>query len=129
MKTKATQNLYSAQLLINNGQYTTSVHCSYYAVFQYMKYMLSETDRNPIPLSVQNTNNNISSHEYIIQEIGLRINDNKKNRKFEQKVRNLKNERVQADYYATSFSDLESLDCIDKAKGLITDLKTFFGNI
>jgi len=129
MKTKALQNLNSAQLLINNKQYTSSVHCSYYAVLQYMKYMLCTTDKNPIPLSVQNSNNNISSHEYIIQEVAIRINDNQQGRKFAQKVRDLKKERVQADYFETAFSDTESLDCIDKAKGLITNLKTFFGNI
>ncbi len=32
----------SAQILINNKQFTSSVHCSYYAVFQYMKYVLAK---------------------------------------------------------------------------------------
>lgn len=43
MKTKAQSNLVSAQNLISCKQYTDSVHCSYYAVFQYMKYMLAHT--------------------------------------------------------------------------------------
>lgn len=54
MKTKAQSNLVSAQNLISCKQYTDSVHCSYYAVFQYMKYMLAHTDRRPITLEDQN---------------------------------------------------------------------------
>ena len=51
MKTKALDNLASSQLLINNRHYTASVHCSYYAVFQYMKYMLAHTNNRPVSYS------------------------------------------------------------------------------
>lgn len=130
MKTKANDNLYSAQLLINNKLYTTSVHCSYYAAFQNMKYMLANTPNNPIPLATQDSNTGYCSHEYILLEVKNRLNisPNEK-RKFVDEVRYLKKERVDADYKTRKFSDLESLDCIDKAKGIITKLKTYFGNI
>ena len=52
MKTKALDNLASSQLLINNRHYTASVHCSYYAVFQYMKYMLAHTNNRPVSYSI-----------------------------------------------------------------------------
>lgn len=44
MKSKANDNLKSAQILIDAEQYTTSIHCSYYAVLEYMKYMLAKIE-------------------------------------------------------------------------------------
>jgi len=131
MKTKANDNLNSAQLLINNKQYTTSVHCSYYAVFQNMKYMLlANTTNNPLSLASQESHPGEPSHEYILLEIKKRLNISfQEERKFTDEVRYLKKERVDADYKLRDFSDLESLNCIDKAKGVITKLKTYFGNI
>ena len=130
MKTKANDNLKSAQMLINNKQYTTSVHCSYYAAFQYMKYMLANTDRNPISLQVQNAYDGVSSHEFILKEIKNRLKKTlKEERNFEDDVRYLKKERVDADYSNRVFTDIESLDDKEKAEGIISKLKTYFGNI
>jgi uncharacterized protein (UPF0332 family) len=130
MKTKANNNIKSAQILIDQKQYTSSVHCSYYAVFQYMKHMLANTDKNPITLANQDAHKGDSSHEYILTEIKNRINAKPQIvRTFTEKVRFLKNERVEADYHQKKFNDIESLTCKDSAEGLITNLKTFFGNI
>lgn len=130
MKSKAIENLTSAQVLINNGQFTTSVHCSYYAVFLYMKYMLAHTDRNPIALEDQDANSGESSHDYIIGKIYERLNTNSKSeRRFKESLRLLKKDRVDADYTTRKFSDIESLDCKNLANGLISNLKTFFGNL
>lgn len=130
MKDKALNNLRSAQILIDNKQFTTSVHCSYYAVFQYMKYMLAHTDRNPIALEDQNANSGESTHEFILCKIYDRLNTNPKNeRNFKEGIRLLKKDRVDADYTTREFSDLESLECKETANRLITNLKTFFGNI
>ena len=130
MKAKALSNLDSAQMLINNRQYTNSVHCSYYAVFQYMKYMLANTDRNPITLEMQENNVGESSHEFIISKIKERLNTSPQNeRNFAQGIRLLKKERVDADYTTRVFTDIESIECKDRANGLITNLKTYFGNL
>lgn len=130
MKSKAIENLNSAQILINNKQFTTSVHCSYYAVFQYMKYMLANTTTRPIALDVQDAHQGDSSHEYILTEIQNRINAKPQvARTFAQAVRLLKSDRVDADYHQKVFTDIESMTCRDRANGLITNLKTFFGNL
>ena len=130
MKAKAIENMLSAQILIDQKQFTPSVHCSYYAVFQYMKHMLANTTNNPITLAIQDAHKGDSSHEYILTEIKNRINARPQIvRTFTENVRFLKNERVEADYHQKKFNDIESLTCKDRAEGLITNLKTFFGNI
>lgn len=130
MKIKAQNNLESAQILIEKKQYTCSVHCSYYAVFQYMKYMLANTNNNPISFTEQNSHNGEDSHEYILNETKNRINQSYKIiRNFSEEVRILKKNRVEADYQQKEFTDLESLDCKKNAEGLISTLKRYFGNI
>lgn len=132
MKSKALGNLDVAQLLINERDErscTASIHCSYYAVFQYMKYMLENTDRNPISYEVQSENTKVQNlHEYMILEIKQRIPKQKDARDFAQDVRALKKDRVDADYSTREFSVEESLNCKQQAEGLITKLKTYFGN-
>ena len=104
MKAKALSNLNSAQMLINNRQYTNSVHCSYYAVFQYMKYMLANTDKNPITLEMQENNVGESSHEFIISKIKERLNTSPQNeRNFAQGIRLLKKRKSGGRLYYTSF--------------------------
>lgn len=129
MKNKALNTLYSAQCLINNQRYTSSIHCSYYAVLQYMKYMLANTSNNPIDYTAQNNHIGESSHDYIFDEICNRISNPSNERRFKQFFKNLKKDRVEADYSIRNFSCEESLDCKQNADALITQLKTVFGNI
>lgn len=120
----------SAQILIDNKQFTSSVHCSYYAVFQYMKYMLANTPDRPITFATQDAHSGESSHEYILTEIKNRINAKPQMiRTFTQTARLLKSNRVDADYHHKDFSDEESITCRDLANALITNLKTYFGNL
>lgn len=129
MKSKANDNLKSAQILIDAEQYTTSIHCSYYAVLEYMKYMLAKMEIKPINYENQNSNIGADTHTFILDEIKNRIKNPKNARNFVEGVRLLKRERVQADYELRQFSDVESLDCIQNASGLIMNLKTYFGNL
>jgi hypothetical protein len=132
MKSKALGSLRAAQLLINSKeeQYcTASIHCSYYAVFQYMKYMLAHTDKNPISYTLQSDKTKgKDSHEYIIEQIKLRIPKPYEARDFAQDFRVLKNDRVAADYDTRQFDIEESLECKQRADRLITKLKTYFGD-
>lgn len=50
-------------------------------------------------------------------------------RTFTDTVRILKRDRVDADYHQKEFSDTESITCRDRANTLITNLKTYFGNL
>lgn len=132
MKSKALENLRAAQLLINSKeeQYcTASIHCSYYAVFQYMKYMLAHMDENPISYKTQSKKTKgKGSHEYIIGQIQQRIPEQYDKRDFAQDIRVLKNDRVAADYKTRLFDIEESLECNQRADILITKLKTYFGD-
>ena len=129
MKAKALSNLDSAQMLIDNKLYTNSVHCSYYAVFQYMKHVLAHTKHRPISLSEQDAHGGESSHEYILNKIKERLNTNPRNeRNFMESIRLLKKDRVDADYTTRTFTDIEGHDCRSRANALITQLKTYFGN-
>lgn len=131
MKYKAIKSLTSAQRLIDTREtfgYNSSIHCSYYAVLQYMKYMLANTDRSPLTYQEQMVTNK-GSHEYILEEIANRINSPTNKRTFTQQVRVLKKLRLDADYTERDFSEDESLDAKEKADNAISKLKQYFGNI
>ena len=135
MKTKAIGNLDVAGALINKQEEnscTASIHCSYYAVLQYMKYILAHTDKEPLSYEEQDEHSKgKSSHEYIIVQIKQRIDRHrpKAAQEFAQTVRELKDMRIDADYSSRQFTVEESLECKQQAEGLIAKLKTYFGNL
>ena len=135
MKTKAIGNLDVAGALINKQEEnscTASIHCSYYAVLQYMKYTLAHTDKEPLTYEEQDEQSKgKSSHEYIIVQIKQRIDRHrpKAAQEFAQTVRELKDMRIDADYSSRQFTVEESLECKQQAEGLIAKLKTYFGNL
>lgn len=119
----------AAQVLLNNQQGTASIHCSYYAVLQYMKYVLATTtDKKPIPYSEQVSGTD-SSHQFLIAETQNRIPNYRLKRQFCDGIRTLRQARVEADYTCKEFSVDEGLRYKQNAEGLITTLKTNFGNI
>lgn len=122
----------AAQTLLNNKQATASIHCSYYAVLQYMKYMLANTDKDPIPYTKQvaeTDSSSSSSHQFLIEEIQNRISNKDLRRQFNDGIRVLKRARIEADYTEKEFSLELGLMYKQNAQGLITKLKTNFGNI
>ncbi len=133
MKTKAIGNLEAAETLINKQEekyYTASIHHAYYAVFQYMKYVLAHTDMQPLSYEEQTEKSGgKGSHKYLINQIKQRINNSKKARKFVQAVRELKEARVDADYRIRQFTQEESLACKQQAEELITKLIMYFGDL
>ena len=133
MKTKAIGNLEAAETLINKQEekyYTASIHHAYYAVFQYMKYVLAHTDMQPLSYEEQTEKSGGNgSHKYLINQIKQRINNSKKARKFVQAVRELKEARVDADYRIRQFTQEESLACKQQAEELITKLIMYFGDL
>ena len=133
MKTKAIGNLEAAETLINKQEekyYTASIHHAYYAVFQYMKYVLAHTDMQPLSYEEQTEKSGgKGSHKYLIKQIKQRINNSKKARKFVQAVRELKEARVDADYRIRQFTQEESLACKQQAEELITKLIMYFEDL
>ena len=138
MKTKAIHNIKAAEALIDKaeeGYYTASIHHVYYAVFQYMKYELAHTDVEPLSYeeqAVKAKENRMGSHDFIIKEINRRISrlaEPDTAQDFTQYVRELKGDRIDADYRSRQFTLEESLACKRLAEELITKLKTYFGDL
>ncbi len=131
MKQKAVNNLEAAKCLILKHLPTESVHCLYYAVFQYMMYLLKHTDRNPLTYEKQKElTQGKDSHLLTLQEIKNRMNGKPSVIKnFYDTVVELKNARVTADYSTDPISEDDTLDYQKKAEGIISKLKQNFGNL
>ena len=125
MKSKSDKNLGAAQKLIDNSFFTPSVHCSYYAAFQYMKYVLAQLKTRPVKYDEQEKLvEGGNSHEIIITEIKNRVFVKpKEQKKFAESIRSLKRNRVEADYKIRDFSGLDSMECLQSAKQIISELK------
>lgn len=129
MKEKANNSLKAAQNLVNTREtfgYNSSIHCSYYATLQYMKYVLANTNKRCIPYSNQDDYGR-DSHNHILTEIVNRIDNSRNGRFFREDVKLLKSERKDADYTQRDFTQDESLECIKMAKGIISKLNQYFG--
>lgn len=102
MNKKSEENILAADVLIKSAHYSSSIHCSYYALYQYMMYMLNQRYKCSYDQQ-RNLAGNASSH--------IRIS-----REFERKLRSdspqlcidvmhtfvaLKQQRVSADYSTT----------------------------
>lgn len=126
LKKKCEMNLNMADVLSQDKNqpdgWTTSIHCSYYAVFQYMKYLLAEKVDSPISYSAQDAHTGEDSHKYILEEIKNRISNSTNARKLGERVRNLRQQRVLADYKDHVFNQAESLDCHNEADAIIRNL-------
>ena len=143
MKTKATSSLDAAQVLIDKeeeGYYTASIHCTYYAVFQYIKYVLANTDTEPLSYEEQTAQakgKKGGSHDFVIKQIRQRIKQRINNLEadpdaaleFTQDVRDLKQERIDADYTTRQFTLEQCLACKQKVEELIAKLKMYFGDL
>lgn len=125
IKTKYLDSLTSAQNLIDNKMYTSSVHCSYYSTFQMMKFVLAH--KCAISYDTQDKQVGNSSHTFIITEIINNCKNPTLSRKIKNKFDVLKSNRVDADYHDVMFSDIESLDCIDLSKSIQSLIKQQFG--
>lgn len=128
MYRKAEHTLATAGFLTTQKYPNESVHCSYYAVFQYMVYFLDAVKTNPIKYAKQKEmTRDKDSHEIILTEIGNRMNAPKSEEKrFKEKVRLLKSMRVQADYELEPITLENSLAYKQIAEGLIAQLKRYF---
>lgn len=132
MLNKSSQSLKAAQkLLYDHAVYATqSVHCSYYAVFQFMKYFLAHNSRDPLSYEQQNrlSSKNKLSHEVILEEVKNRLNLRPSElKKVTESIRDLKQARMRADYSTETFSEDEALNRKAQAESLISKLKNQVG--
>lgn len=133
MRAKAFNNLYVAQKIIDKKDEDccfVSIHCSYYAVLQFMKYLLAHVKKDPISYQEQELHSaNGSSHENILLEITKRMGQNRQvERKFLQSFNYLRNKRKLADYTTTKFTVEQCAEIKGKADGLFSNLKSYFND-
>jgi len=132
MQYKSDRNLAAAQRIIDGNDETycfASVHCSYYAVLQFMKYLLANVKVNPIPYVDQDAYSDSDSHERILKEVRNRMGQNPKvERSFLQTFNQLRKQRTLADYTTQRYTVLECIEIRDKADGLIKNLTSYFNN-
>jgi len=123
LNNKSEFNLVGAQLLIYNNLYAPSVHCSYYSVFQKLKYKyvlkkdISYDDlAQMIILDTRNT------HRYVIEEFCNFIQDRLKKRDLKNKINDLKAFRVESDYEDLEINIDKSNLALSKSKEIIREI-------
>lgn len=124
IKHKSEENLEAAKILNDNRKFTSSVHCSYYAILQMMKYALSEKCK--ISYEKQNEKREQDSHLYIRNEILYQLSDPTAKALIKRKFDAARTLRRKADYLEDKIEDEDSLGMYDEAKILINKLKYEF---
>ena len=125
MNKKSEENIRVAEVLISQEYYNSSVHCSYYALFQYMKYILNSQGFCSYQEQDAKTNTK-GSHNNILKELELHIEDAKLRWKVHHSFLLWKKLRRMADYQVTQVVQGESQKCLDCVHNMITELNQYF---
>lgn len=125
---KSKENLNAADLLIKNNLITSSVHCSYYAGFQYSKYVLANYCDIGYDVQEQQSKGK-DSHFYVYNKMGEKIDNKGEHLNFidyNRYYNKLKMLRKKADYSVNIIQGNEAIKAYDCANNLINILnKTF----
>lgn len=126
---KSEKNLEAAKHLINSTTcFCSSVHCSYYSAFQYIKYFLcnvhniSYQDQELLYSIYRNEDkdNKMGSHEFLIYKCFqyIKENDEAKSNVFNTNIISLKNQRHKSDYKDKLINENNAKDSLAKAKAI-----------
>ena len=122
MNKKSEENILAAEELICKGYYNSSIHCSYYALFQYMKYILNS--QGFCLYAEQNAKTKAQgSHNTILKELRKHIKDAALSRNVRDSFRSLKSQRAMADYEINPVVQVHSQMCLND---VITELNQYF---
>lgn len=127
MDKKSQENIAAADKLIQAGYWDASIHCSYYAVFQFVKYTLHA--KGFCSYNQQERILGNSSHEDILGELSKNWGScsKKERKKFKNTFWFLKKARVKADYKVSETFDKQEAEAMaTHAKSLIGTLKTVY---
>ncbi|WP_320970674.1 hypothetical protein [Bacteroides nordii] len=124
IKHKSEENLEAAKILNNNRKFTSSVHCSYYAILQMMKYALSA--KCDISYEKQNEMREKDSHIYIRDEVLYQLSNIKVKTSIKRTFDAAKALRKKADYLEAKIEDEDSIGLYEEAEALINKLKKEF---
>ena len=103
LKDKSDINIDAAEILFNKSLFAPSVHCSYYSCFQLLVYTYirklkidCKTFSQNVAVSKQNTHSYVTF--FMEQELN-KLPDRKESRSIIRKFKDLKQFRVESDYY------------------------------
>jgi len=131
LRNKSEFNFDSAALLIEKDMFAPSVHCSYYSVFQLMKYLYIQIKK----ISYKNLNQNIISdkrntHKYLIEEFCLHLQSDSSYKLNRFEVRELKNDiqdlkqfRLESDYDDIEINYKKSTQALRLSESILKRLK------
>lgn len=125
MNKKSEENILAAEVLIHKGYYNSSIHCSYYALFQYMKYILDHCGLCTYKSQDKKTKAK-GSHDNILKELNPHIKDIVLRFTVDTSFQCLKKQRAVADYKISPFGEVESQTCLDEVRDMIEQLKKYF---
>jgi hypothetical protein len=127
LKEKSKFNIDAAQELINLNYYAPSVHCSYYASFQYMKFALKEHRHITYEkIESESLSYRGGSHNYLIDMVLMELNNNTGQRDYvdtKRKIKDLKNFRTDSDYHNIQIFVNQAEKCLDFSKEIIQIIK------
>jgi len=127
LKFKSDENLTAAQLLIEHKKYNSSIHCSYYGCFQYMKCMLCHNVN--IGYDKQDEKRGRDTHDFIFGLLLKKMKNVTIEKRFRTNYESLKAKRKKADYANKQINQFDSLSAIEEAKSIIANLNQAFGII
>lgn len=144
IKNKSDENYDAADLLIDNGKLTASIHCLYYGAYQRAMYAMNKSgigykDQKDnytnycSDLTVKkNSLKKLGSHEYLIKEcidlIKSKTHDDTLVCKMNRFFFYLKAYRKKADYENVSINESDVKDCKQKAAFLKKTIDEFIKN-
>lgn len=129
IKSKSIENYKAAKLLSkdSNGMYSSSIHCAYYACFQFVKHILNKKCYISYHQQEKNAqNSNIGSHNYIINEMRNDLSNKKEDDVydiFDDNITELKRLRKKADYDNVIISPEEAKEAVNMADKTLETLK------
>ena len=94
LNNKSEENIKASELLITNNLYAPSVHCSYYATFQFLTCKWSQYSKLTFK-EIANNSKGSGSHNYLIKEVIDYIKTNELDGVTDTVQRNVKNTNIQ----------------------------------
>jgi uncharacterized protein (UPF0332 family) len=113
--TKSDENINSAELLVNYGYFTSSIHCSYYSLLQRMMYFI-EPDFGDNATEGKDSHNRIL--DLCVKSLQYKNTDKRTIDEFKNNVTQFKRQRRQADYKHNQFNETKSRKAITVSKSL-----------
>ena len=139
LNNKSEENIKASELLITNKLYASSVHCSYYATFQFLTCKWSQYSKLTF-IQIENNSKGSDSHKYLIDEVigfiktseldgvtdTVLKNVKRSNiQKLKGKINDLKSFRKKSDYKDVCIDDQTSEKSLNYSKDIIKKIKNY----